>query len=170
MKTTVKLYQLRNIAFAQQGQVSLVERLYIQKPERGGAKIAYRIAALRGTTIRLLGPESAFESTRTGLIDKYHDSESEMELRRTIWVEEHKDDKPVPPIPKILMERVFKSSENPPEFFQAINDLFDTTEEIDVELFPVDAIDAAGYCLSGAEIDALMGLLVQPETTPEGAA
>lgn len=147
MKTTVKLYQLRNIAFAQQGQVSLVERLYIQKPERGGSKIAYRIAALRGTTIRLLGPESAFESQRNSLLDEHFEKADESGNRA-----------------------VKDGPASYTAFESAIAPLFDITEEIDVELFSVDAIDAAGYCLSGAEIDALMWLLVQPETAPEAAA
>jgi hypothetical protein len=143
MKTIVKLSQLRNIAFAQPGQTSIIERLYTQKPERGGAKVAYRIAALRGTTIRLLGPDSAFESQRNQLLDEHFEPEQNGQ----------------------------RQPRNGPAsygaFEEAVKPLWDVTEEIDVELFSVDAIDAAGYQLSGAEIDALMGLLIQPETTRE---
>lgn len=145
MKITIKLYQLRNLAYAPQGQTPLLERLYAQKPERGGSKIAYRIAGLRATVVRLLGDGSALEEQRKALLDEHFEPETP-EGRK----------------PK-----------NGPESFKAFEDallpLWDITEEIDAELFSVEQLDAAGYCLSGAEIDALMGLLIQPEATPEPA-
>ena len=143
MKTTVKLSQLRDVAFAQQGQTSLIEWLYTQKPKHGGSKIAYRIAALRGTTIRLLGPDSAFDTQRNNLLDEYFEKDEGGNRA-----------------PKAGPESISL-------FEDAVKPLWGVTEEIDVELFPLDAIDAAGYQLSAAEIDALMGLLVQPEATVE---
>ena len=143
MKTTVKLSQLRDIAFSAQGQASLIEQLYTLKPKHGGSKIAYRIAALRGTTIRLMGPESAFDTQRNNLLDEYFEKDEGGNRA-----------------PKAGPESIGL-------FEEAVKPLWGVTEEIDVELFPLDAIDAAGYSLSGAEIDALMGLLVQPEATVE---
>ena len=143
MKTTVKLSQLRDIAFAPRGQQSIIDPLYLQKPERGGSKIAYRIAALRGSATRLLGDGSAFAAKRDVLMDEYFDKGEGGQLT-----------------PKGGPEGI-TAYEN------ALKPYWDIIEEIDVELFPLDAIEAAGYSLSGAEIDALMGLLVQPEATPE---
>lgn len=142
MKTTVKLSQLRDIAFAQPGQQPLLERLYNQKPERGGSKIAYRIAALRGTTVRLMGDGSAFAAQRDALMEDFFDKDEAGQLT-----------------PKDGPESVTA-------FEDSVRPLWDITEEIDVELFTLDAIDAAGYQLSAAEIDALMGLLIQSEAMP----
>ena len=145
MKTTVKLSQLRDIAFAPRGQQSIIEPLYIQKPDRGGSNIAYRIASLRGTAARLLGEGSAFAAKRDALMDEYFDKGEGEQLTP-------KDG----PAGIVAYENALKP-------------YWDIIEEIDVELFPLEQIEAAGYLLSGAEQDALMGLLVQPETTPEAA-
>lgn len=142
-KTTVKLDQLKLIAFAQPGQTSLMDRLYTQKPERGGSKVAYRIAALRGTCLRLLGEGSAFESRRKALIDEYFETSEAGEQQ----VKE-------------------PGADNLKAFEAEMKAVFDSTEEIDTELFSIDVLDAAGYLLTGAEIDALMGLLVASEAIP----
>jgi hypothetical protein len=98
------------------------------RPERGGAKVAYRVAALRAAVVRLLGPDSAFESTRQKLM------------------EQHADDRPA--------------------LISAIDELSATEVTFDGELVALDQLDAAGYALSAAELDALTGLLIQPEVEP----
>ncbi len=138
IKTTIA--KLQNIAFAQPPQPSLIEQLYTKKPERGGAKAAYRIAALRGAIVRLLGPDSAFEATRQQLIDEHHEPAVEGEAQRK-----------------------FKSDDDMQAFIAAIDELRNEPVTFDGELLTLDQLDAAGYTLSGIEIDALMGLLIQPE-------
>lgn len=143
MKTTVKLSQLRDVAFAQQGQASLIEQLYTLKPKHGGSKIAYRIAALRGAANRIMGPGSAFAEQRDSIVEDHFDKSAAGEVAAK------------------------NGRESVLAYEAAMKPLWDITEEIDVELFPLDSIDAAGYLLSGAEIDALMGLLIQSEAAPE---
>jgi len=138
IKTTIA--KLQNIAFAQPPNPPLIDQLYTKKPERGGAKVAYRIAALRGSIVRLLGPESAFEATRQQLIDAHHEPAVEGEPQR----------KP-------------KSDEDMQAFIAAIEDLRNEAVTFDGELITLDQLDGAGYTLSGIEIDALMGLLIQSE-------
>ena len=152
-KTTVKFSQLRDIAFAQRRQPSIIDPLYVQKPKHGGSEIAYRIAALRGTANRLMGPESAFAARREPLMDEYFDKSPEGDLA-----------------PKDGQTSINA-------FEEAMKPLWNITEEIDVMLFPLEEIEAAGYLLSGAEQDALTGLLMEPKTkpalnghTPEAAA
>ena len=141
MKTAVKLIKLRDIFFAMPNQQPVLDRLYQQKPERGGSRIAYRIAALRGTAMRLLANEdAAFVKQRNDMLDEHFDLADEAGNRKP------KDG------PNSIMA-----------FEKALEPVWDITEEIDVELFPLSAIDSAGYQLSAAEIDALMGLLIQPE-------
>jgi len=141
---------------------SLIDQLYIKKPERGGSKIGYRIAALRGSCLRLLGPESEFETTRQRLIDEYHESQAESEARIAAFIEKHKADieagKIAPPT-----ERLPKNAESAAAFKAEIEALRATEVTFDGELFPIEVLDNAGYLLSGAEQDALMGLLIKPE-------
>lgn len=144
MGIKTKLRNLQVIAYSPSQSIpSLVDRLYQQKPERGGSKIAYHIASLRASVIRLLGPDSAFESTRQKLIDEHHAPLIEGEPMRQ-----------------------FKSPEDQKAFVVAVEALLDVEAEFANTLSTVEQIDAAGYPLSGAEIDALMGLLIQPEPIP----
>ncbi len=138
IKTTIA--NLQNIAFAPPPVQSLLEQLYTKKAERGGAKVAYRVAALRGAIVRLLGPESAFEETRQKLIDLHYR-----------------------PLVEGETEREPKSKEDFEAFKAAIDDLRNEPVTFDGELLTLDQLDNAGYALSGIEIDALMGLLIQPE-------
>lgn len=138
IKTTIA--KLQNVAFAQPPNQALIDQLYTKKTERGGAKVAYRVAALRGAIVRLLGPESAFESTRKSLIDAHHEPAQEGEQQR----------KP-------------KSDEDMAAFIAAIEDLRNEVVTFDGELVTLDQLDNAGYQLSAIEIDALTGLLIQPE-------
>jgi len=138
IKTTIA--KLQNIAFSQPPQPALIDQLYIKKPERGGAKAAYRIAALRAAIVRLLGPESAFESTRQALIDAHHEPPVDGEPQRRI-----------------------KGDDDMKAFTASIEELRNESVAFDGELLTLDQLDAAGYTLSGVEIDALMGLLIQPE-------
>jgi len=138
IKTTIA--KLQNIALVQPPNVSLIDQLYTKKPERGGAKVAYRVAALRGSIVRLLGPESAFEATRQQLIDAHHEPAAEGETQRKI-----------------------KSDGDMQALIAAIDDLRNEAVTFDGELVTLDQLDAAGYTLSAVEIDALMGLLIQSE-------
>ena len=150
MKTTVILSQLRDIAFSQPGQQSIIEPLYRQKPERGGSKIGYWIAALRGTAARLLGEGSVFLEKRNALVDEYFDKGDNEQLA-----------------PKGGVAGIVA-------FESALKPYWEIVHEIDVELFTLDQLEAAGYSLSGAEQDALRGILLAPDptpaTTPEAAA
>lgn len=138
IKTTIA--KLQNIAFSQPSTPALIDQLYTKRPERGGTKVAYRVAALRGAVIRLLGPDSAFEATRQAIIDAHHEPAVEGEMQRKI-----------------------KSDEDMSAFITAIDELRNETVTFDGELLTLDQLDAAGYALSGIEIDAFMGLLIQPE-------
>ena len=153
MEIKTKLKNLQIISYSPSRQIpSLIDRLYQQKPERGGSKVAYHIASLRASVIRLLGTDSSFESTRQKLMDEHHEP-----------LAEGASDNPIAEIEPI---RQFKSPDDAKAFVVAVEALLDVEVEFTNTLFTVEQIDAAGYPLSGAEIDALMGLLIQPEPIP----
>lgn len=138
IKTTIA--KLQNIAIVPPPNVSLLDQLYTKKAEKGGTRVAYRVAALRGAIVRLLGPESAFEATRQQLVDLHYKPAEEGQA-----------------------ERDPKSKEDAEAFKAAIDELRNEPATFDGELVTLEQLDAAGYTLSAVEIDALMGLLIQPE-------